>query len=382
MYSTTLHSLPRNHTLCKWLALIFFLSGILSRVCAVSASANQTEAESSEDGFVLLPVIAYMPETRLTGGVLFNYYKRHFTGTRSEQVSTVMPAFVYTQNDQVSFELSADLYFDRGRYRLQGYLSYRQFPDKFYGIGNDTDRDNEESYTPRIFSTDLSVQKRILSQTYAGIRFSFEEHELVEVEPSGLLQHGDIPGSAGGRTVGVGLTLFRDSRDHAFYPSSGGILDIILEEYDSHIGSDYKYTHFTVDVRRYYRIFHAQILALQGYADFISGRAPFDKLALLGKTGDCNLLRGFYQGRFREKNLAVLQGEYRFPVWWRFGMAFFCGVGQVSGELDAFSPENLHYSYGSGLRFCVSKKEKLNIRLDFGFGHNTSGIYLSIGEAI
>jgi hypothetical protein len=40
-----------------------------------------------------------------------------------------------------------------------------------------------------------------------------------------------------------------------------------------------------------------------------------------------------------------------------------------------------HFSYGGGLRLLVHEKEKLNLRLDFGFGKGSSGIYVLLKEA-
>ena len=51
-------------------------------------------------------------------------------------------------------------------------------------------------------------------------------------------------------------------------------------------------------------------------------------------------------------------------------------------ELMNYSFSDLKYSYGAGLRFLFNKKEKVNLRVDFGFGNNGSkGIYLAIEEA-
>jgi len=38
-------------------------------------------------------------------------------------------------------------------------------------------------------------------------------------------------------------------------------------------------------------------------------------------------------------------------------------------------------SVGTGLRIMIDKAERLNMRLDFGFGDDTSGFYLNVTEA-
>ena len=39
-------------------------------------------------------------------------------------------------------------------------------------------------------------------------------------------------------------------------------------------------------------------------------------------------------------------------------------------------------SYGAGLRYMFNKKQKINLRMDVGFGENgSSGVYFGIEEA-
>lgn len=92
-------------------------------------------------------------------------------------------------------------------------------------------------------------------------------------------------------------------------------------------------------------------------------------------------MRGYYQGRYRDNNILVLQTEYRMPVWQRFGCVAFGGVGDVSHKMSGFSTNSLKYTYGFGLRFQLNPKENINLRLDFGFGKETFGLYLALGEA-
>jgi hypothetical protein len=76
-----------------------------------------------------------------------------------------------------------------------------------------------------------------------------------------------------------------------------------------------------------------------------------------------------------------VQGEYRFPVVWRFGLVGFAGVGRVSSTISQLNFTGLKDSYGFGVRYAVDRAEKLNLRLDFGWGRNSSGIYFNLTEA-
>lgn len=80
-------------------------------------------------------------------------------------------------------------------------------------------------------------------------------------------------------------------------------------------------------------------------------------------------------------NQLVIQGEYRFPVYRRFGAVAFAGGGNVSNKPGDYSLTDFKFSYGGGIRFALNKKEKLNLRIDYGIGQGkNNGFYLQLGE--
>lgn len=95
-------------------------------------------------------------------------------------------------------------------------------------------------------------------------------------------------------------------------------------------------------------------------------------------------MRGFYDGRFRSKNQVVLQAEYRVPIAWRIGAVGFAGIGNVGDRVHNLNFQELKYSYGGGLRVALNRKERLNLRVDYGWGVGEStshGLYFQLGEA-
>ena len=93
-------------------------------------------------------------------------------------------------------------------------------------------------------------------------------------------------------------------------------------------------------------------------------------------------MRGYYEGRYKDDQQVVFQSEYRFPLYKRLRGVVFGGTGTVSKDFLDFGLSDLKYSYGAGLRFALSKKEKLNLRIDYGIGQGkSSGFYIQLGEA-
>jgi outer membrane protein assembly factor BamA len=363
-------------------ATVFLVaSAIAAEVVAFEGTVQDSAGEKARRGVVLLPILSYMPETKTAVGVLANYYSHESGGGPAIPPSTIMPAVIYTQKKQFSAEVLTDLYWDKAAYNLRGYISYREYPDKFYGIGNHTDEEDEEDYTPRGFQLRLDLQKRAFLGSYIGLRYEREYLELIEVEEGGTLDRGNIPGSGGGTASGLGISMKRDTRNSVFFPSAGSLFKVSMLVFDESIGSKYDFTRFRADIRRYHRLSESNILAADVHVGIMGGTVPFHMLSLLGQIGERNLMRGYYQGRFRDKNMLSLQVEYRRSLWWRLGAVAFVGVGDVAAGIDEFTLETFKYSYGGGLRFQLDRKEKINLRLDFGLGEEVSGLYFAIGEA-
>jgi hypothetical protein len=92
-------------------------------------------------------------------------------------------------------------------------------------------------------------------------------------------------------------------------------------------------------------------------------------------------MRGFYEGRFRDKQVFILQTEFRRPLFWRIGGVVFASGGSVSENHDEINWRELKFAYGVGLRFAITPEERVFARVDFGGGANTYGFYVQVNEA-
>jgi hypothetical protein len=134
-------------------------------------------------------------------------------------------------------------------------------------------------------------------------------------------------------------------------------------------------------VRRYYRLGEKQNQTIAGrfYQSSVLNTPPFYDYSLMG--GD-KLVRGYYFGRYRDKNLSSLQFEYRTNLLWKFGLATFGGVSSVYPGLTSVAKITIRPNFGVGLRFLVDKKENTSLRFDYAVGSNDqSGFYVSFGES-
>lgn len=352
------------------------MAALVAALCLVPSTASaQDDGKQSARDVVLLPVVAYMPETRLTLGAVSIFFFRSPASTRP---STLSALFMYTQNDQLLASLGSEVYSSDEQHKLEGSISFIEFPDKFYGIGPDTPESNEEDYTPRSINIMAGVQERWRRYWHAGLRYDFSTWDVIETEADGSLATGDVAGSGGGTASGMGGLINRDTRDNVYYSSRGSFCQATATFYPGWLGSDFDYRRVTLDLRRFFGFGGRHVVALQAVMAGTGGETPFQSLAALGGS---EIMRGYYQGRYRDRYSAVLQSEYRVRVWRRFGLVAFAGVGDVAHSPDEFELDHFRYSAGGGIRFLLSKQEGMNLRLDSAVGEDTSGFYITLGEA-
>ena len=360
--------------------LLFFL--LVIDQPALCRMGEREEGEKGEkekkNQLLVLPIVYYTPETRIAGGVGGIYYFRSLEDRLKGHPSTLLADIVYTQEKQSIFEITPDLYLKKGKLHLVGYAGFKNYTERFYGLGPQTTEDMEEIYSYRSIKLNCSLRNRIHANFYVGVQFDFEHAKITEVESGGLLDTGDIVGKKGGTLSGMGILLVQDSRDNIFFPTKGILLSAQASLFNKVIGSDYNFRKLNFDFRQYITVFSKHVLALQESANLTAGSVPFPWLSLLGGS---SIMRGFIQGRYRDKHAIFFQMEYRVPLFWRLSVAGFVGYGDVADKLNRFRLIDFKAAGGLGIRLRVNRESGTNVRLDFGFAEGNFGVYAMINEA-
>lgn len=344
--------------------------------------------------FMVLPIITYSPETSLRLGAIGVYLFRGKSAPEGTQLSSIKMPLNYTLKNQVKLRMSYEIFLDDNRHIFKGETEWIKFPLLFWGIGNDTPDSNEEIYTTRTITLDFSYLGKVSPGFFLGARFIRQSSKISDVEEDGqLIVEGLIPGNEGATTSGLGVIGRLDKRDNVFNATRGPFLQGDLVSYQSWLGSEYEFTKLRIDFRHYLQTFQQRhVLAFNLVAEQNWGDPTFETMALLG--GD-QIMRGHYLGRFRDNTYLAAQAEYRLPLgrkfwidereklpfWERWGLVGFVGMGNVAPSVSELSFDRVKSSWGVGLRYAAIPKERLNIRLDFGFGTQNPGFYLNIREA-
>ena len=90
-------------------------------------------------------------------------------------------------------------------------------------------------------------------------------------------------------------------------------------------------------------------------------------------------MRGYYEGRYRDKSAITACVELRQHIWHRNGITLWGGAGTVFSKFSEITSRSVLPNYGIGYRWEF--KQRVNVRLDLGFGRGTTGFIFSINEA-
>ncbi|MCC5920405.1 MAG: BamA/TamA family outer membrane protein [Cyclobacteriaceae bacterium] len=335
--------------------------------------------ENKTSGFVPLPVIYYTPDTRLGFGVVGVYYFKIDDDEGEPTRLSFMQALAdYTQNNQADFWGAWDVFTKEEKYILKGELRYRNFPDRFYGIGNNTTEADQEFYSFDLIDVTKMVLRKVKGYTYIGGDVRFTRYFNLDIDPEGGLFTDDVTGNQGGNNLGFGFVALNDSRDNIVNTFSGGLIEFSSYFFDRRWGSDFEYANFKLDMRTFHRVVKENVFAAQFMADLNFGDTPFTNMARVGSE---MLLRGYANNRFRDQHFVGAQIEYRYHLIGRLGAVTYMGMGDVFSEDRPIDLRNLKYSLGSGLRFMLNKNERLHLRIDYAIGRGDSAFYIGVKEA-
>jgi len=334
-----------------------------------------------KNGFFLLPLLYYTPDTRWAAGIAGVYYFRVQPKQDHEKVTRVSYAqFLadYTQNKQKDVWGVWNIFTRDEKFLFKGEVRYRDFPDRFYGIGNNTSKNNEERYTYNQVSIKSLALKKIRPSLFVGVDYHFESEYGFQYTPDGELEQGTVTGYNGGIGSALGFVGIYDSRDNAINARTGKLIEVSTYLYTPVLGSNFSFTNINGIYQHYWSFKRNHALALQTKVRLTYGEVPFLDMSVAG--GD-DMLRGYPKNRFRDNHFIGSQLEYRFTLFWRIGMVSFIGIGDVFNSVSDITTSTLKYSIGSGLRFVVNPAERLNIRFDYAIGREGGYFYFSVAEA-
>ena len=301
--------------------------------------------------------------------------------------STLRANVLGTTNEAIGFVIRLNSFWGDDTFRLNVDIGGKDAADNYYGVGYDAGFDVPEGELTTFYKYEAFAIKPVLLWRVIGDLFVGLNADL------NYMNAGDVaPGMASDPTFeafgpeywshGVGITLSYDTRDVTVNPWKGRLLEFNTTHYLEELGSENDFDLYSLDYREFIQLWRpGTTLALRILGEFGNGDIPWSMYPVAGGS---RKLRGYSKGRFRDQ--AVLTGvlEYRHQfvraddTLSKHGAAVWAGCGFLGEDIEDFDGHGLP---NLGVGYRLELQERMNLRLDMGFGDDDEGVYLSINEA-
>lgn len=296
--------------------------------------------------------------------------------TRRDSITPMSEATIFAQGSVTGLYrvgIRGCHYSPGDKYRITYDADFAHFPLEFWGIGYENNHldANETDYTELQANLSMGFSWRLPHNIFIGPILDFHYAKATKAESTVLWEGQDL------RTFsyGMGISLSYDTRDYASNASNGWNVRITQEFFPRFFGNDYPFSLSELTIGWYKQFWQSGVWAFQLHGCATYGDTPWSMLPTIDKS---NSIRGYYEGRYRNKNEVDLAVELRQRVWNRIGIVVWGGVGTVFKNPDEVNINTLLPSYGLGLRWEL--KKKVNIRLDFGIGKHSTGLSIGMNE--
>ncbi len=341
------------------------------------------------DNWVISPILfpIYTPEIEF--GVAMGGVATFSTDPKSKNLprSTIDVFAVPTTNGTLALNAGLEGFWLDDQLRTGVDFDYDMGPENYWGVGYDAGRNVDQDEDVTEFDRDVldlpvSLNWRIGQALFAGVNLDLIDMRVKKLSQTMLTdphyqKYGDKI-----TNVGTGLRLVYDTRDDTVNAYTGQYFNVEVNFYRKYFGSDQSFETYGADYRRYHQIGRpGRTIAWQVAGRQASGDVPWVRMSTVGSSKD---LRGYTQGRFRDKASLLGMVEYRHmsenKLWkiGRQGYVVWLGMGFIGEDFGDFSGHELP---NAGVGYRVEVQERRNLRVDAGWGYDELGVYLNFAEA-
>jgi outer membrane protein assembly factor BamA len=326
--------------------------------------------------WTVLPGPFYTPELKLgLGAAAAGLYRVDPNDKVTQNSSISFTGFVSTSG-ALGLGLNNYTFFSDDQWRLFVTGSVAKIPTEFWGVGYDAAQGSGQKYTQDSFSVHPQVFYRLVDNLYAGVGWDFSTLNAKVDDPQPGDTFSRYTDSTTPQSSGATFALNYDTRDAITQPKKGQYASASYSLFDPSLGSDTHFTALQLQYNYYFPLNENDVLAFDAWGRFARRDVPWDRLS---QAGDDRRLRGYYQGRYRDKDVVSSQIEYRKKLNWRHGYVLWLGAGSLGDSLGKMGQHPILPTLGAGYRFEI--KPNMNLRLDLGVGRESAGFYFQVAEA-
>lgn len=357
----------------------------LARMLLHKQQDTQSHKSAKRVAYSAVPAAGYTLQTGFAALVNGN---AAFHTNDSANTSSINASFTYTARNQIIAPIQNNIWTRDNKYNISGDWRYLKYPSYTYGIGGYTTLDDGYLIDFSAIRIHETIMRQISGYVYAGVGYGIDYFwNIQELDPpTGKETDFQKYGLANTEFAsGITFNFLYDSRKNSINPEGGTFVNVIYRPNLAVLGNAATWRSLVFDIRRYARFprYSDNIFALWSYEWFtVSGTPPYLMLPNTGNDPYSNTGRGYIQGRYRGKNMAYVEGEYRFTLTHNglVGGVIFANV-QSFTELTSNRFEVVAPGWGGGVRLKLNKYSRTNIAIDYGFGLGGSqGLFVNLGE--
>jgi hypothetical protein len=353
---------------------------------------KEIKAQRIQDGkMVMTPYIApvYSPELEfaISGGALVTFSTK--PGDTLLTRSSVPVAFTISSNGSMLLTSYWTTFFLSNKLLLTGIFQFRDLADHYYGVGYEkglnTVYPDSTFYKRQYWQLYGKPMWKVNKTIYLGFIADFNFTEAYDVNGYMAEDPDYLNDGPKNKNTGFGGAISYDTRDFPQNAYSGALLSLSYTRYTQKFGGDNFYQVLDIEYRKFFSVSRkksGRILAIYFHGRHCFNEVPYGELSYSGSSSD---IRGYRSYRFRDRICNNFVAEYRHKFHGesymakKSGVVVWAGVGSIGSETGKSFFVNTLPNIGVGYRFEV--EHRLNVRVDFGWGKDSNGLYFNFQEA-
>lgn len=351
-------------------------NGIFKKIVNYFRDSNKQKPNKKID-FGFIPGPNYSATTGLGLGLLGT---ATYSADHTDPTLPRSNASVYSNMTTAGFfmvGLRGNHIFPHESFQLDYKVNLSTFSTSYWGMGyaNADNDDNETDYRRNRINAMARFMVKLAPNTYIGPFVNYRVTQASDVnEDFSYLWQGQDKTI---HTYTAGLSFTYDSRDFMLNASKGVFMQID-QTFTPRCFGNGKYNFSTTEATfaTYGKLWKGAILAGELHGQFNYGHIPWSQLATVGSN---DRMRGYYEGRYNDKNVIEGQVELRQHIKGRNGVVAWVALANAFPDF-----KNIAWRYtlpNAGVGYRWEFKKRINIRVDYGFTRNGGGFIFNINEA-
>ena len=298
----------------------------------------------------------------------------YYWGQTEEQAKVQPPSLtgigaMYTDSESWALGLGQSAYWDENNWRLRAAVGYADLTLPLL-VTDLLSIPVEIDWSLMGGLAFAQISRRVAGHWYLGLQGRYvnvDQDFSIDIGSNNFDLFPDI------EAVSLGPSVEFDSRDTLNAPQQGRFFKFSALATRSIGSSDLSYEAYDLEIRSYHQLANPLVFAWRLQACTRDDNAELWDACQIG-------LRGFATTDYMGQSSMLGEVEARWQFSKRWGAVAFAGTGTVD-EAFRVSGDDDVLSYGIGVRWMVSPKNRVNVRLDYGRSRDSDALHLFVGEA-